>query len=186
MTLHLTTIKGQDLIDALPDLARLRIEIFEDYPYLYDGTFEYEEKYLIGLTQRKDSIIVAVRDSGKTIGCATGSALAGHYDEFVKPFRNNGYDINQIFYCGELVLQREYRGRGLGNSFFDQREAHARSLGYRFSTFCGVIRPQDHPLKPSNYRPLDEFWGKRGYSRVDGLTGSSNGRTSIRHKRQTT
>ena len=37
-------------------------------------------------------------------------------------------------------------------------------------TFCGVVRPDDHTLKPRDYRPLDAFWMKRGYARAEGLT----------------
>lgn len=165
-----STIKGRDLAAVLPDLARLRIEVFRDFPYLYDGTFEYEEKYLAALAESKDSIVVTAQDGGKIVGCATGSALTGHHDEFEKPFLGKGFDLDEIFYCGESVLLREYRGRGLGHSFFDKREEHARALGYRHSAFCAVIRPENHPLKPSNYRPLDVFWTKRGYNKVEGLT----------------
>ncbi len=32
-----------------------------------------------------------------------------------------------------------------------------------------MVRPDDHPLKPKDYIPLDAFWGKRGYTPVDGL-----------------
>ena len=61
-------------------------------------------------------------------------------------------------------------GRGLGHAFFDHREAQARALG-RFAhvAFCAVVRPDDHPLRPKDYMPLDGFCQKRGYAKVDGL-----------------
>jgi GNAT superfamily N-acetyltransferase len=170
MTVRVSPLTGEGLHSVLPDLARLRIEVFRDYPYLYDGTLDYENSYLIGLTESKDSIIVAAEDNGQTIGCATGSALAGHHGEFIAPFLAKGFDPDEIFYCGESVLSPAYRGRGLGHAFFDHREQHAISRGYRHSVFCAVIRPEDHPLKPTNYRPLDAFWRKRGYRRAEGLT----------------
>ena len=37
---------GAALIEHISDLASLRIEVFRDFPYLYDGDFEYEKKYL--------------------------------------------------------------------------------------------------------------------------------------------
>jgi hypothetical protein len=90
--------------------------------------------------------------------------------EFSAPFREAGWDIARIFYCGESVLLPEYRGRGVGNAFFDQREAQAYSLGgFSYSTFCAVVRPQDHPLRPTQYAPLDVFWRKRGYEKVEGM-----------------
>ena len=31
---------------AFDDLARLRIEVFRDFPYLYEGDLDYERQYL--------------------------------------------------------------------------------------------------------------------------------------------
>jgi GNAT superfamily N-acetyltransferase len=90
--------------------------------------------------------------------------------ELAEPFRQHGMDIARIFYCGESVLLPAYRGRGLGHAFFDHREAQARRLGtFTHVAFCAVVRPQDHPLRPQGYVPLDPFWGKRGYAKADGL-----------------
>ena len=68
------------------------------------------------------------------------------------------------------MLLPAYRGRGLGHAFFDHREAQARALGgFTHSTFCAVVRPPDHPLRPRDYVPLDAFWHKRGYAKADGM-----------------
>jgi GNAT superfamily N-acetyltransferase len=68
------------------------------------------------------------------------------------------------------VLLPQYRGLGIGHRFFDHREAHAIDEGrYRHIAFCGVVRPDDHPMRPDGYRPLDGFWQKRGYQKADGL-----------------
>ena len=93
-----------------------------------------------------------------------------HADEFGEPFKKAGFDISKIFYCGESVLLKSHRGYGLGHAFFDGREAQAYALGgFTHSTFCRVVRPDDHPLKPADYAPLDPFWNKRGYHPVDGI-----------------
>ncbi len=168
-TLDIAPLSGPALEVALDDLARLRIAVFREYPYLYDGTPDYEARYLDRFAKAKDGIIVVARDADRVVGCATGSALSAHHQQFAAPFLDAGYDIDSIFYCGESVLLREYRGRGLGHAFFDRREAHAKERGYRFSTFSSVVRPPDHPLRPTNYRPLDSFWQKRGYRKAEGL-----------------
>jgi GNAT superfamily N-acetyltransferase len=93
-----------------------------------------------------------------------------HADEFGEPFKKAGYDLSKIFYCGESVLLKSHRGHGLGHAFFDHREAQARKLGgFTHSTFCRVVRPDDHPLKPKDYVPLDGFWRKRGYEPIESL-----------------
>ncbi len=160
------------LPNALPDLARLRIEVFRDFPYLYDGSLDSEASYLSALIASKDCIIVTAEDNGKIVGCATGSALCGHHKEFAAPFEQYDYDPSQIFYCGESVLLFAFRGRGLGHQFFDLREAHAIECGYRYAAFCAVVRSAGHPLRPADYSPLDSFWNKRGYSKTPGTVAS--------------
>jgi len=150
-------------------LARLRIDVFRAYPYLYDGSLVYEQEYLAYFAEATDSIAVVAEEDGHIVGCATGAALEGHNDQFGEPFRARGIDAAQIFYCGESVLDPAYRGRGIGHAFFDAREAHARACGYRSCAFCAVVRPDDHPLKPADYSPLDPFWQKRGYRKAEGL-----------------
>lgn len=173
MTLRVAPLTGDALAAALPDLARLRITVFRDWPYLYDGTLGYESCYIQRFAQSPGAVIVAAYDGDRIVGAATASPMVGHADEFAEPFRQRGYDIARIFYFGESVLLADYRGRGIGHAFFDQREAHARAQGgFTHTTFCGVVRPDDHPRKPADYVPLDAFWTKRGYRKMDGLVGA--------------
>lgn len=169
MTLCVAPLTGPALNAALDDLAQLRIAVFRDYPYLYDGTVEYEQRYLRQFAKGKDGIIVAAKDNGDIIGCATGSALVTQHGPLQEPFSKAGYNLDEIFYCGESVLLPQYRGQGIGHIFFEEREKHARAKGYRYAVFCGVVRPAEHPARPRDYQPLDVFWKKRGYRKMDGM-----------------
>ena len=170
MTIRVAPLTGKDVGAALPALARLRIDVFRDWPYLYDGSLDYEETYLAKLAAAEGAVVVAAYDGDTMVGCATAAPMAEVEAEFAEPFLARGFDIGRIFYCGESVLLPAYRGRGLGHAFFDHREAQARTLGrFTYVAFCAVVRPDDHPLRPNDYVPLDGFWQKRGYARVDGL-----------------
>jgi GNAT superfamily N-acetyltransferase len=89
--------------------------------------------------------------------------------EFQAPFIAQGFDLAKIMYFGESIVLPEWRGRGLGKEFFVRREAHARRLGLKLTTFCAVDRPDDHPMRPADFRPLDGFWKSRGYLKQPSL-----------------
>lgn len=165
-TLRVERLTGAALEAHIPALARLRMEVFRDYPYLYDGDPEYEARYLRRYVDSPDSVIVAVFDGETVVGASTGLPMAQADPPFQRPLREAGYGPQRVFYLGESVLLPAYRGRGLGVRFFAEREAHARALGgYAWAAFCAVERPADHPRRPPGYRPLDEFWRRRGYTR---------------------
>lgn len=155
-------------------IASLRINIFKEFPYIYDGSFAYEVQYLERYFKAPNAQFVLAIDENKSnaiVGVATCLPLAEEDDFIKKPFVEKGFKINEIFYFGESVLLAEYRGKGLGQAFFDAREKIALDFPkINSTTFCAVVRPPEHLLKPKNYKPLNEFWQKRGYNPVEGLT----------------
>lgn len=163
------SLTGAALDAALDDVARLRIAVFRDWPYLYDGSLDYERRYLESYRASETAVVVGAFDGARLIGAATGTPLEDHAEDFAAPFAGTGLPLEAVFYCAESVLLPAYRGHGLGHAFFDAREAHARALGRGFSAFCAVMRPDDHPLRPADYRPLDGFWRKRGYEPMPGV-----------------
>jgi GNAT superfamily N-acetyltransferase len=149
----------------LVELARLRIAVFREYPYLYEGSLDYEQHYLSGYVSGEGSCLLVARDAERIVGAATASPLVAHREQVAPPLVAAGFDPAQVYYFGESVLLPEYRGRGLGHTFFDLRETAAREQGFRFAAFCAVQRPSDHPQKPADYVGHDPFWRRRGYQR---------------------
>jgi len=70
--LTVSTLTGATLSKALPALAALRIEVFRDFPYLYDGDLEYERGYLETFSEAAGAIIVIARDGDQIVGASTG------------------------------------------------------------------------------------------------------------------
>jgi GNAT superfamily N-acetyltransferase len=171
MSLNIKTVTGEGIKPFIPDIASLRITVFREFPYLYDGDQAYEQEYLETYIGSSRSVAVLVLDGERVVGVSTGIPMADETDEFQSPFKEKGFNIEEIFYCGESILLPEYRGRGIYKTFFSEREAHARSFHqYRKICFCSVIRPENHPLKPDSYQSLDNVWEKFGYQRRPDLT----------------
>ncbi len=160
-----SVLHGQAIESALGELAALRIAVFREFPYLYEGSVAYEEKYLESYARCEESTVVLARDGERVVGASTAMPLTAHSDAVMQPLKAAGFDPAEVYYFGESVLLAKYRGQGLGHRFFDERERAARERGYRFATFCAVVRPDDHAKKPSRYVPHDAFWTKRGYQK---------------------
>jgi len=160
-------VRGAEVESNLDALARLRMEVFREFPYLYVGTPENEQQYLRGYLESPRSTLVIARDGEQIVGVSSAIPLLDHTDaELMAPaFREVGYDPGETYYFGESVLSRTHRRRGIGHAFFDQREAAARELGFARSAFCAVQRAPDHPARPADYVAHDAFWTRRGYVR---------------------
>lgn len=167
----ITPLRGQQLLPVLDDIAGLRIRVFNDWPYLYQGSLDYEREYLAAYAATPDAICVIAQAGDEVVGASTGLPLLDDGPAFRKPFEQAGMDPAQVFYFGESVLLPAYRGQGIGHAFFDAREAHARALGrFSLTAFCSVDRTADDPRRPAAHRDNDAFWHKRGYARQPGMT----------------
>lgn len=170
MNLSYITKRGREIEAVFEDLAQLRITVFKAFPYLYEGSIAYEKAYLKTYISSERSFLFAVYSEGRMVGATTCIPLSDETDEVREPFQQVHFDLSTVFYFGESILLPEFRGLGLGHRFFDVREAHARSFGsFKTTCFCAVVRPDNHPFKPEEYRPLDEFWTKRGYKKEPAL-----------------
>lgn len=171
MAIRVEHLAGSQFTTVFDQLAALRIVVFREFPYLYEGSVTYEKKYLETYARSERSLgVLLYDDEEQLVGATTCLPLTDETDEVQAPFRAAGYDLDSVFYFGESLLLPAYRGQGWGHRFFDERERHALSFGtYQLTCFCAVERPVNHPLRPVNYRPLDLFWQGRGYQKAPEL-----------------
>jgi hypothetical protein len=101
------TVDVRSLIDpeerraAIPALYDLRIRIFRGWPYLYEGTADYEADYLAEFFREPGAVLVVAKDGDAIVGAATASPMAAQKPEFQEPLRRHGLDVAHIFYFGE-------------------------------------------------------------------------------------
>jgi GNAT superfamily N-acetyltransferase len=150
-------------------LASLRITVFRDWPYLYEGDIAYERAYLSAYMETPGAVIIGAFDGKRLVGASTAAPLTDHHGEFAQPLQDWGLDPDDYFYFGESVLLKAWRGTGIGVRFFEEREQAALQQRFTTTVFSSVVRPATHPARPADYQPLDGFWSRRGYERLPGL-----------------
>jgi GNAT superfamily N-acetyltransferase len=167
---EILTVSGDALLPYVPALARLRIAVFRDWPYLYDGDPAYEERYLRSYVDSPRAGVVLAIAGDEVVGASTCLPLTDETANIQAPFLAQGIDPGRSFYFGESILLHPWRGHGLGRRFFTEREAHTRRVSAcDIAAFCAVERPADHPARPVGYVPLDSFWRNRGFARAPGM-----------------
>jgi len=163
--IKIRSFTGSTLKSFLPSIARLRIEVFRDYPHLDEGNLEQEITYFERYLSSKEAIGVIVFDGSTIVGASTGIPLENEIEEIQKPFLEKNLNPSSIFFFSESVLLKAYRGRGIAHHFFDLREEHVLSQKkFDHISFCCVSRPEHDPKRPKDYLPLDDFWRKRGFT----------------------
>ena len=142
ITEHILT--GSAVEDCLNDIASLRIEIFREFPYLYDGHREDELNYL-KLYSIPESFVIIINDGEKVVGAATGMPLRHEVTKLVEPFCGTSYPVEDVYYVGELLFYPEHRNHGMGMQVVRMVEEQVRSFSiYQYLTCVTVSRPVDH------------------------------------------
>ncbi len=94
-------LSAGDIARYIPEVADLRIRVFREFPYLYDGDAAYEARYLQRYVQASGSVLVLAQDGRRVVGASTGMPLIQDDAAFQRPFRDRGYELASVFYCGE-------------------------------------------------------------------------------------
>jgi GNAT superfamily N-acetyltransferase len=167
---HLLT--GTAIEGALDDLATLRLEIFKEYPYLYQGQRSDELDYLGTYVEAPDASVVLAYDGNTAAGAVTGMPLVQDA-RMLAAFTGAAFPLSQVYYIGELLFRPEYRNSGLGQKLLAVLENHIGSLGSYSKLTCATVeRPDDHPIRPHDYIPITRFLARTGFARLSGVTTS--------------
>jgi len=87
MTLTVRALPRKQFTDVRDTIAALRIAVFREWPYLYDGDMAYEQRYLQAYMDNPDAFLLGVFHGAEMVGASTASPLAFHHQEFSKPMQ---------------------------------------------------------------------------------------------------
>ncbi len=167
--IRMAALAGHEAKKYFEEIARIRITLFREYPYLYEGSQEYEREYLETYFRSANAVVLLVFDNDKVVGFSNSIPLAEESAELKAPFERQGLNLNDYLYIGEVMLYPEYRGQGFMRKFLEFHEDKARKEGYKYTVLMTVERPDDHSLRPSDYKSLDSMWRHFGYERLSAM-----------------
>lgn len=162
-------LEGAEIDGHIDAVAALRLAVFRDWPYLYDGQLAYERQYVASYRDHPGALLVAAFEDGRLVGASTSTPLEDLTAEFASPFFDRGIPRDHVLWGPESALLPDWRGRGIGHRFFALREAHARALGRTHVAFASILRPASHPARPEGARTNDAFWARQGYATLPGV-----------------
>ena len=163
---QIKTLRGREIAPYIDKIADLRITIFREYPYLYEGQGFDERSYLLMYPQSAQSLLVLVEDGDRVIGAALGLPLMESMEEIKSLFKAQEIHPEQFFYLGEVLLLESYRRQKMGLKMYQQLEQEVKKMGgYEKITFCEIVRSKNDLKKPFNHRSLDDFWRRQGYTK---------------------
>ncbi|MCI5052765.1 MAG: GNAT family N-acetyltransferase [Simkaniaceae bacterium] len=162
--LHAATIElASDVTPHIPHLAELRMEVFREYPYLYDGELEYEMAYLSQYQEAERSFFVLAKEGDRVIGAISGIPVEESFDGCKDAFETRGLDSSKTLYLGEIVLQKSYRMNHIGTELYRAFENFAREAGYTSIAACMVVKEK------STF--VDVAAAHRGFKKIEGFVG---------------
>ncbi|MGE9296588.1 MAG: GNAT family N-acetyltransferase, partial [Puniceicoccales bacterium] len=82
MPTEIKTFTGPEVARYRDALARLRITVFRDFPYLYEGTLDYERGYLQTYLDCPECLFVLVFDGDEVVGASTALPMSAEVDDF--------------------------------------------------------------------------------------------------------
>lgn len=167
---ELKVFQGSKLASHMQKMVELGMIVFREYPYLYEGTLS------IGMSAHKpyllaeDSLLVVAEVGNQFIGAIIGLPVAESMEEIKQIFLDHQILMDGVYYLGEIILLKEYRSKGIGHAMLQMFENAVGDLGeYRKIIFCEVDRSNSDIKRPSDYKPLNPFWEKRGYIKDQNL-----------------
>lgn len=164
---------GKGTAYVIDTVSAMRTRHFRDYPYLYDATFDpgYEKRYIQELTQNPHAMVVLAYADNKLIAISTSLPLVSDADilhGIESKFKQQGYsDLSQFYYWSEVVIESEFRGSPVIFHLHEFFEFQTVSLGYTHACCATVVRDENDPRKPIDYRDSDSLWRRLGYTRTN-------------------
>lgn len=159
------TIRYELYHGAIPEeqmrqLIPLRLELFHDYPYLYCGSPEREERQWKSLPA-DSTVLVTAYDGAYLVGALL--AYAEDTAKHVALVHYPAYRPGHGMHVDLIMVVKTHRRYGITRELFKRFEEDVQARGYTDLYGITVMRSQNHPLKPVGTVELDALAPRVGF-----------------------
>ena len=156
---------------VIPQLALMNAwctKQLKNFPYLYQPADVQLVNFSdVMYVNDPHALVVVAKNEGKIVGVAAGIPqdscyLTTYYfsPEIIPQFKNNHYRPEKIWYMGYFLMDSQYTDdEKIIHAIYELFVNHAKKLGKTYLSYVNVLREENHPLRPTNYRYL-EPWGQ--------------------------
>ena len=171
MNINLQTYQQAGLADEIGILSEFRLRFFREYPYLYVGSEDNEQKHLADYLVNPTTRLIVARETEKIIGVAIGTMLSTELNIVCKIENQlQQYEIQSqhCFYLGEMIAEPEYRRSGVGKRMLELLKIAGREQGADRFCFLAVVREPHDVRRPADYTDASEsIFRKFGFEKTD-------------------
>lgn len=163
-------LSGKAVAPWVERVSQLRTSIFREFPYLYEGSLEYESNYMRGYMSDPQAIFVLIKNRDTLVGAATGIPLISNSDivkDARRVFEEHALVCKEYYYFGEAILLPEHRGKGFYTKLVAERERKANEFGFSKYCFLAVQQKDTHPLKPDGFQSTDGIFKHAGFQKTN-------------------
>lgn len=168
--LEFKTYQGKDISPFIDEIGQIRLDLFKEFPYLYKGDLDYERAYLSEYSKDDQSLLILVYSGNKIVAFITGTAISSQHsitEDAFELFQSKGLKPSDYYYIGEIIVLKDYRSFNLSSRLLKEVENFALENGYSSSCFLTVVRDNDHPLRPEDYKDSSKLWKFHNYKQMN-------------------
>jgi len=168
--------RGPDIEQFEKLIVEQRLSEFSQFPYLMYQGDQFEAFYASCYTKASTGALAVAYYDGDIAGFLTGMSLM-EFDALWIPFGSEQIsdklkgklDQSKNYYLGDVIVLEKYKGQKIADKLFDALESHARSHGFNSTSFITIIREDNHPQKPDDYKSPTKVWQRLGYTKSGGV-----------------
>lgn len=167
----LETLQGQQIKPFVEQITNLSLEVYREAPYLYEGSLEEYGPFIGYYSESAQGIASLVFVHDTLVGVAIGMPMVEMREKYLQPYamKRPGENLSEVFYLGEFLLLKEYRGKGWGKEMFSSFEAKAQEQNFKKICLCSITESHLNCDYQDN-SSTDRFWEKLGFTKCEDIT----------------